>query len=104
METIKTKTIIILIPKGFWGYHVNKYVLKRIKIVALCQKFETAIIVHIEPQSSYPSHFNQGMFQYYSLLYNKLRKLILPIAVFSYDKIGIRKTNLRWLFQILLKT
>ena len=47
---------------------------------------ETAIIVHIEPQSSYQSHFNQRMFQYYSLLYNKLRKPILPIAVFSYDE------------------
>ncbi|WP_391202439.1 Rpn family recombination-promoting nuclease/putative transposase [Psychrobacillus sp. L4] len=47
---------------------------------------ETVIIVHVEPQSSYQSHFNERMFQYYSLLYNKLRKPILPIAVFSYDE------------------
>ena len=78
----KTKSYQNFMPKGFWGYHVNKYVLKRIKIVALCQKFETAIIVHIEPQSSYQSHFNQKMCKYYSLLYNKLRKPILLIAVF----------------------
>ncbi|WP_391204696.1 Rpn family recombination-promoting nuclease/putative transposase [Psychrobacillus sp. L4] len=47
---------------------------------------ETAIIVHIEPQSSYQPYFNERMFRYYSLLYNKLRKPIMPIAVFSYDE------------------
>lgn len=47
---------------------------------------ETAIIVYIEPQSSYQSDFNERMFQYYSLLYNKLKKPIMPITVFSNDE------------------
>lgn len=61
---------------------------RRLDIVmeAKMRGLETLIIIHIEPQSSYQSHFNERMFQYYSLLYNKLRKPILPIAVFSYDE------------------
>ena len=47
---------------------------------------KTAIIVHVEPQSYYQADFNERMFQYYSLLYTKLRKPIVPIAVFSYDE------------------
>src|SRR5690625_7729799 len=45
----------------------------------------TLIIIHVEPQSSYLKNFHQRMFLYFSLLYQKYRKPILPIAVFSYD-------------------
>lgn len=48
---------------------------------------ETLIIIHVEPQSSPQTDFHQRMYQYFSLLYNKYRKPILPIAVFSYDDI-----------------
>ncbi len=43
------------------------------------------IIIHVEPQSTYDKNFNKRMFQYYTLLYNRYRKPILPIAVYSYD-------------------
>lgn len=46
---------------------------------------ETLIIIHVEPQSSYQKDFQQRMYHYFSLLYNKYRKPILPIAVFSYE-------------------
>jgi hypothetical protein len=46
---------------------------------------ETFIIIHVEPQSSYESNFHERMYHYFSLLYNKYRKPILPIAIFSYD-------------------
>lgn len=45
------------------------------------------IIVHIEPQSYDQDDFNERMFIYFSRLYEKYRKRILPIAIFSYDKI-----------------
>ena len=45
------------------------------------------IIVHIEPQSYEQDDFNERMFIYFSRLYEKYRKRILPIAIFSYDKI-----------------
>lgn len=47
---------------------------------------DTIIIVHVEPQSTYQDHFHKRMYLYFSLLYNKYRKPILPIAVFSYDE------------------
>ncbi|WP_245628062.1 Rpn family recombination-promoting nuclease/putative transposase [Shouchella shacheensis] len=43
------------------------------------------IIVHVEPQASYQADFNERMFRYVSRLYEKHRKRIVPIAIFSYD-------------------
>ncbi|WP_306463603.1 Rpn family recombination-promoting nuclease/putative transposase [Siminovitchia fortis] len=47
---------------------------------------DVVIIVHIEPQSSAQPHFHERMYQYFSLLYNKYRKPIIPIAVLTYDE------------------
>src|SRR5699024_10656908 len=47
---------------------------------------DSFIIIHVEPQSTYDKNFNKRMFQYYTLLYNKYGKPILPIAVYSYDE------------------
>ncbi len=46
---------------------------------------ESLILVHVENQAQYQPDFPQRMFIYYSRLYEKFRKNILPIAVFSYD-------------------
>lgn len=50
---------------------------------------DTLIIIHVEPQSYGQPDFNERMYLYFSLLYNKYRKPILPIAIFSYDEIGM---------------
>ena len=47
---------------------------------------ETLIIIHVEPQSYGQPYFHERMYHYFSLLYNKYRKPILPIAIFSYDQ------------------
>ena len=47
---------------------------------------ESIIIVHIEPQSSVQTYFHERMFQYFSLLYHKFRKPIIPIAIYSYEE------------------
>ncbi|ASN04219.1 RpnC/YadD family protein [Virgibacillus necropolis] len=47
---------------------------------------DTLLIIHVEPQSYGQANFHERMYQYFSLLYNKYRKPILPIAVFSYDE------------------
>lgn len=47
---------------------------------------ETLLIIHVEPQSYTQPEFHERMYHYFSLLYNKYRKPILPIAVFSYDE------------------
>ncbi len=47
---------------------------------------DTVIIIHIEPQNSKQDNFHERMFHYFSLLYNKYRKPIIPIAVFSYEE------------------
>ncbi|MDQ0297900.1 putative transposase/invertase (TIGR01784 family) [Salibacterium salarium] len=45
------------------------------------------IIVHVEPQSYEQRYFQERMFIYFSRLYETHRCKILPIAIFSYDKI-----------------
>jgi len=45
------------------------------------------ILVHVEPQSYVQKNFNERMFIYFSRLYEKHRRKILPIAVFSYDQV-----------------
>lgn len=47
---------------------------------------EVVVIIHIEPQSSVQTHFHERMYHYFSLLYNKYQKPILPIAVLSYEE------------------
>ncbi|MBB5175056.1 Rpn family recombination-promoting nuclease/putative transposase [Texcoconibacillus texcoconensis] len=45
------------------------------------------IIIHVEPQSYVQEAFSERMFIYFSRLYETYRRKILPIAIFSYDKI-----------------
>ncbi|WP_404451765.1 transposase [Virgibacillus necropolis] len=47
---------------------------------------DTLMIIHVEPQSYNQPNFNERMYHYFSLLYNKYRKPILPISIFSYDE------------------
>ncbi len=51
-------------------------------------KGETGLIlVHVEPQAYVQKNFNERMFIYFSRLYEKFRRKILPVAVFSYDRV-----------------
>jgi len=45
------------------------------------------ILVHVEPQAYVQKDFNGRMFIYFSRLYEKYRRKILPVAVFSYDQV-----------------
>jgi hypothetical protein len=60
--------------------------LSSINVEAKLKGQDTLIIIHVEPQSYGQPDFNQRMYHYFSLLYNKYRKPILPIAIFSYDE------------------
>lgn len=59
---------------------------------------DTIIIIHIEPQSYYQTNFNERMFQYFSLIYHRERKPILPIAVFLMTRSEMKKISLPFLF------
>ncbi|MBB5171951.1 transposase [Texcoconibacillus texcoconensis] len=48
---------------------------------------DSLIIIHVEPQSYIQDNFDERMFIYFSRLYETYRRKILPIAIFSYDKI-----------------
>jgi len=41
---------------------------------------------HIEPQSYQQPDFNERMYHYFSMLFNKYKKPIIPIAIFSHDR------------------
>jgi len=51
-------------------------------------KQETGLIlIHVEPQAYIQKEFNERMFIYFSRLYEKYRLRILPVVIFSYDKV-----------------
>lgn len=56
-----------------------------IVIEAKLKETDVVVIVHIEPQSYKQTNFNERMYHYFSMLHNKYRKPIIPIAVLSYD-------------------
>ena len=54
---------------------------------------DTIIIIHVEPQSYHETDFNERMFRYYSSIYQRERKSILPITVFSYNEVRNEKNQ-----------
>ena len=44
------------------------------------------IVVHVETQASRQRDFHERMFVYFARLYEKLRKRIVPVAVFAYRR------------------
>lgn len=59
---------------------------------------DALVIIHIEPQAQYKKNFNERMFIYFSRLYEKYRCPIVPIAIFSYDKIKEESDNFTIMF------
>ncbi|MEQ6378296.1 transposase, partial [Bacillaceae bacterium S4-13-56] len=54
--------------------------------------------IHVEPQSYHQEEFNERMFIYFSRLFEKYRRKILPIALFSYDFIKNEPNNFSMTF------
>jgi hypothetical protein len=54
---------------------------------------DSLIIIHVEPQSYGQSDFNERMYHYFGLLYNRYRKPIIPIAIFSYDEKRVERND-----------
>jgi len=59
------------------------------------------ILIHVEPQAYEQKNFSERMFIYYSRLYEKYRRNILPVAVFSYDRVGNEPDNFKMGFEFL---
>ena len=84
-EQVDFERITFLSEELFTGvYEGNKKILD-LAVEVKWKETDTLIIVHVEPQSYQQSNFNDRMFKYFSLLYNKVEKPIIPIAVFSYE-------------------
>ncbi|MFK7693274.1 Rpn family recombination-promoting nuclease/putative transposase [Paenibacillus sp. HJGM_3] len=62
---------------------------------------EVLIIVHVEPQSYFQKDFAERMFIYSSRLFEKYRRRILPIAVFSHKEARIEPDSFGWGFAFL---
>lgn len=45
------------------------------------------IIIHIESQAKWQKKFSERMFIYFSRLFEKYRRRIIPIAIFSYNEV-----------------
>ncbi|PRX67108.1 putative transposase/invertase (TIGR01784 family) [Cohnella sp. SGD-V74] len=65
------------------------------------QEDKTLIIIHLEPQSYYQEDFPERMFLYSSKLYEKYRRRILPIAVFSHTRQEKEPNRFGWSFPFL---
>ncbi|MFB9276263.1 Rpn family recombination-promoting nuclease/putative transposase [Cohnella cellulosilytica] len=59
------------------------------------------IIIHLEPQSYFQEDFPERMFLYSGKLYEKYRRRILPIAVFSHSRQLKEPPRFGWAFPFL---
>jgi predicted transposase YdaD len=59
---------------------------------------QTTILLHVETQAYRQRQFEERMFLYFCHLYEKYRRRILPIAVFSYDGIQEESDSFRITF------
>jgi len=59
------------------------------------------IIIHLEPQSYHEDDFPERMFLYSSKLYDKYRRRILPIAIFSHRRQAQEPSGFGWAFPFL---
>ncbi len=59
------------------------------------------ILIHVEPQAYTQSNFNERMFIYFSRLYEKYRRRILPVALFTYVQIRDEPDRLELSFSFL---
>lgn len=84
-DHIEFSSIKPLSEEMFTDLHEGESRRADIVIEAKLKEQDTLIIIHVEPQSYTQPGFNKRMYNYFSLLYNKYRKPILPIAIFSYD-------------------
>lgn len=84
-DQIDVKSATLLSGEVFTDIVKGKTRKLDIVIRATVKNKKSLIIVHVEPQSSQQSNFNERMFSYYSLLYHEYRLPIIPIAVFTYD-------------------
>lgn len=57
-----------------------------IVIETTLKRTDVVVIVPIEPHSYQQTHFSERMYHYFSMLYNKYRKPIIPIAVLSHEE------------------
>jgi hypothetical protein len=59
------------------------------------------IIVHFESQAQFQKDFSDRMFVYFSRLYEKYRRQILPIAIFSYNEVKNEESSFELSFPFL---
>lgn len=92
-NSIDFSSIHPLTGETFTDLHEGESRTADIVIEAKVKHQDTIIIIHIEPQSYQQTNFHERMYMYFSLLYNKYRKPILPIAIFTYDNVGNEKNE-----------
>ncbi|QJD85535.1 Rpn family recombination-promoting nuclease/putative transposase [Cohnella herbarum] len=62
---------------------------------------DALILIHFEPQSYYEREFAERMFIYASRLYEKYRRRIVPIAIFSHERKKREPDTFSWEFSFL---
>lgn len=92
-NSIDFSSIHPLTGETFTDLHEGESRTADIVIEAKVKHLDTIIIIHIEPQSYQQTNFHERMYIYFSMLYNKYRKPILPIAIFTYDNVGNEKNE-----------
>jgi hypothetical protein len=85
-EVIDFNHVIFLSEEVFTDIVIGEKRKVDILIETKLKSEEALIVVHFESQAQYQEFFAERMFLYYSRLYEKYRKRIIPIAIFSYDE------------------
>lgn len=85
-KQIDFKTITFLSEEVYTATYKGEKIILDLVVKVTTKENDYPVIIHIEPQSYIQTDFNSRIFKYFSLLYNKFKRPILPIAIFSYDQ------------------
>lgn len=86
-EAIDFKHVIFLSEEVFTDIVMGERRKVDILIETKLKNEAALIIVHFESQAQFQEQFAERMFIYFSRLYEKYRRRIIPIAIFSYDEV-----------------
>lgn len=84
-EAIDFTETAFLSEELFTDFHDGDKKVADLVVQVKAKDTDAYILVHVEPQSSRESNFHQRMFEYFALIAIRTKKIVYPIAIFSYE-------------------
>lgn len=84
-KTLDFNHITFLSEELFTDFHDGDKKIADLVVEVKSKETDALILIHVEPQSSRESDFHKRMFEYFALLTISTKRIVFPIAIFSYE-------------------